>query len=81
MCIVFDLLFGPGTGVLGFASYDTFDANGFPIEGVSFLNGGSILGGFPEDDFFGVQVHYPNPTTFLSLVFIWVSSFYITTLS
>ncbi|RMH22520.1 MAG: hypothetical protein D6696_02965, partial [Acidobacteria bacterium] len=54
---IFTLLFGAGTGVLGFASPDTRDANGVPIEGVSFLNGGSILGGFPVSDFFGVMVH------------------------
>ncbi|MEM1438368.1 MAG: hypothetical protein AAF545_08550 [Pseudomonadota bacterium] len=54
---IFDALFGPGTGVLGFASTDTRDANGTPIEAVHFLNGGSILGGFPLADFFGVIVH------------------------
>ncbi|MEO0574002.1 MAG: carboxypeptidase-like regulatory domain-containing protein [Pseudomonadota bacterium] len=53
---IFLALFGQ-SGVLGFASTDTRDADGNPIEGVSFLNGGSILGGFPIDDFFGVQVH------------------------
>ena len=53
---IFVALFGV-SGVLGFASTDTRDANGTPIEGVSFLNGGSILGGFPIADFFSVQVH------------------------
>lgn len=53
---IFVDLFG-FSGVLGFASSDTFDANGVPIEAVSFLNGGSILGGFPEADFYGVMVH------------------------
>ena len=53
---IFDLLFGPGSGVLGFASPEFADlANCEIIEGVSFLNGGSILDGFPEADF--VQVH------------------------
>ncbi|MBA3564884.1 MAG: hypothetical protein H0W33_12950 [Gammaproteobacteria bacterium] len=54
---IFAALFGPDSGVLGFASPDTFDANGVPIEGVSFLNGGAMLDGFPAADFFGVQVH------------------------
>lgn len=53
---IFLALFGP-SGVLGFASTDTRDANGTPIEAVAFLNGGAILGGFPVADFFGVQVH------------------------
>jgi len=49
-------LFG-SSGVLGFARPDTYDAGGVPIEGVSFLNGGAILDGFPEADFYGVMVH------------------------
>jgi hypothetical protein len=50
-------LFGP-SGILGFASADTFDADGVPIEGVAFLNGGQVLGGFPLfPDFFAVFVH------------------------
>ncbi|MCG8433446.1 MAG: pre-peptidase C-terminal domain-containing protein [Gammaproteobacteria bacterium] len=53
---IFIALFGI-SGILGFATADTFDANGVPIEAVSFLNGGAILGGFPLSDFFGVQVH------------------------
>lgn len=53
---IFVSLFG-FSGVLGFASPDTFDANGVPIEGVSFLNGGQIGPGFPEADFFAVMVH------------------------
>ncbi len=54
---IFVDLFGP-SGVLGFASADTFDANGVPIEGVAFLNGGAVLGGFPLfPEFFGVFVH------------------------
>ena len=54
---IFAALFGPGTGVLGFASTDTRDAAGNPIEAVQFLNGGSILGGFPVADFAGVVFH------------------------
>ncbi|MEM9321259.1 MAG: hypothetical protein AAGA41_00380 [Pseudomonadota bacterium] len=54
---IFAALFGPGTGVLGFASTDTRDAAGTPIEAVQFLNGGSILGGFPVADFAGVVFH------------------------
>ena len=61
--VVFDVdgsifvdLFGV-SGVLGFASTDTRDAEGTPIEAVCFLNGGSINGGFPEADFDGVIVH------------------------
>ncbi|RMH22522.1 MAG: hypothetical protein D6696_02975 [Acidobacteria bacterium] len=53
---IFLALFGV-SGVLGFASPDTRDANGVPIEAVCFLNGGSVVGGFPEADFFGVVVH------------------------
>ncbi len=48
--------FGPGT--LGFASPDTFLADGTPIEAIMFLNGGSVLiGGFPLVEFNGVTVH------------------------
>ena len=52
-------LFG-ASGVLGFASTDTRDANGTPIEAVCFLNGGATVSGggtYPDADFFGVQVH------------------------
>ncbi|HSR68373.1 MAG TPA: pre-peptidase C-terminal domain-containing protein [Acidobacteriota bacterium] len=49
---------GFGPGVLGFASPDTRDANGTPIEAIMFLNGGSVSGiGFPLAEFFGVTVH------------------------
>lgn len=51
---IFDTLFGIGTGVLGFASADTFDANGVPIEGVAFFNGGF---GIVGDDLLGLMVH------------------------
>ena len=53
---IFVALFGV-SGVLGFASPDTRDANGIPIEAVAFLNGGSMNDGFPEADFIGVIVH------------------------
>ncbi len=51
---IFDTLFGVGSGVLGFASADTFDANGVPIEGVAFFNGGFALA---DEDQLGVHVH------------------------
>ena len=53
---IFLALFG-SSGVLGFASTDTRDAMGNPIEAVMFLNGGAINGGFPIPDFQGVEVH------------------------
>lgn len=53
---IFISLFGV-SGVLGFASPDTFDASGVPIEGVSFLNGGQIGPSFPLSEFFSVMVH------------------------
>ena len=51
---IFTALFGFGTGVLGFATADTFDANGVPIEGVAFFNGGFPLA---LEDLLGVAVH------------------------
>lgn len=55
---IFIALFGV-SGVLGFASPDTRDANGTPIEAVSFLNGGSMppIGTFPVSAFLGVIFH------------------------
>ena len=56
---IFLTLFGP-SGVLGFASTDTRDASGTPIEAVMFLNGGATVsggGGYPDADFIGVTVH------------------------
>lgn len=53
---IFVALFGV-SGVLGFASTDTRDADGNPIEAVNFLNGGAINGGFPLADFEGVTFH------------------------
>ncbi len=50
-------MLGFGPGVLGFASPDTFLPDGTPIEAGCFLNGGSILAGFPVADFEGVTVH------------------------
>lgn len=55
---IFDLLFGPGSGVLGFASPEWIDGNtGDILEGVSFMNGGQIFSGFPASEFLSVQVH------------------------
>ncbi len=56
---IFFIMFG-FSGVLGFASPDTRDANGVPIEAVMFLNGGLTASGggtFPDADFLGVTVH------------------------
>ena len=57
---IFDLLFGPGSGVLGFAGPEWIDeTTGAIVEGVSFMNGGSLLGpdAFPVAEFLSVQVH------------------------
>jgi hypothetical protein len=57
---IFNLLFGPGSGVLGFAGPEWLDVTtGEIIEGVAFLNGGSLLGpsAFPVAEFLSVQVH------------------------
>jgi hypothetical protein len=57
---IFDLLFGPGSGVLGFAGPEWVDsATGDIMEGVAFMNGGSMLGpgAFPVAEFLSVQVH------------------------
>jgi hypothetical protein len=57
---IFNLLFGPNSGVLGFAGPEWVDeATGAILEGVSFMNGGSLLGAgaFPVAEFLSVQVH------------------------
>ena len=56
----FHLLFGPNSGILGFAGPEWIDeATGAIIEGVAFLNGGALLGpgAFPVAEFLSVQVH------------------------
>jgi Bacterial pre-peptidase C-terminal domain len=57
---IFNLLFGPGAGVLGFAGPEWVNtATGEIVEGVAFMNGGSLLGmnAFPVAEFLSVQVH------------------------
>lgn len=57
---IFTLLFGANSGILGFASPEWINpATGEIIEGVSFMNGGSLLGAnaFPVAEFLSVQVH------------------------
>jgi hypothetical protein len=55
---LFTLLFGFGSGVLGFAGPEWIDtSNGEILEGVCFLNGESLLLGLPVEEYFGVMVH------------------------
>jgi hypothetical protein len=57
---IFDLLFGPDSGVLGFAGPEWLNtATGEIVEGVAFMNGGALLGpsAFPIAEFLSVQVH------------------------
>jgi hypothetical protein len=57
---IFTLLFGANSGVLGFASPEWLNpATGEIVEGVAFMNGGSLLGTnpFPVAEFLSVQVH------------------------
>ena len=57
---IFNLLFGPDSGILGFASPEWLNvATGEIVEGVAFMNGGALLGmdAFPVADFLAVQVH------------------------
>lgn len=57
---IFELLFGADSGVLGFAGPEWLDTvDGTIVEGVAFMNGGSLLGedAFPVDEMTSVQVH------------------------
>jgi hypothetical protein len=57
---IFNLLFGPNSGVLGFAGPEWINTTtGEIIEGVSFMNGGALLGPnpFPVAEMLSVQVH------------------------
>ena len=57
---IFDLLFGPDSGVLGFAGPEWLNTvTGEIVEGVAFMNGGALLGpsALPIAEFLSVQVH------------------------
>jgi hypothetical protein len=57
---IFTLLFGANSGILGFATPEWINpATAEIVEGVSFLNGGSLLGpgAFPVAEFLSVEVH------------------------
>jgi hypothetical protein len=57
---IFELLFGPDSGVLGFAGPEWVDeSNATIVEGLAFMNGGALLGpdAFPIAEMLSVQVH------------------------
>ena len=57
---IFDLLFGPGSGILGFAGPEWVDTEtGAIVEGVGFMNGGVLLEDppFPVAEMLSIQVH------------------------
>jgi hypothetical protein len=57
---IFEALFGPDSGVLGFAGPEWLDTHkGTIFEGVAFMNGGALLppDPFPVDEMTSVQVH------------------------
>ena len=55
---IFNAIFGPGSGVLGFAGPEWVNTvTGQILEGRAFLNGGVLLGTFPAGEFLDVQTH------------------------
>ena len=57
---IFEALYGPDSGVLGFAGPEWVNtATGIITEGVAFMNGGALVGpdAFPITEFLSVQVH------------------------
>ncbi|MDJ0835279.1 MAG: hypothetical protein QNK37_02120 [Acidobacteriota bacterium] len=55
---IFNLLFGFGSGVLGFAGPEWVNPSACEIiEGLAFINGGAVDAFFPLEELFGVVVH------------------------